>query len=52
MTDLDRLVDQWRAYIAAHPATDQTTSGAAYIRGLKVCADQLAGALERMRDDE
>ena len=43
---LDRLLFVWRQYLTDNPGRDDP-----YVRGLAVCADQLAETIERMRAD-
>jgi hypothetical protein len=48
LTDLENLVSRWRAYIADHAGK---TDKSPYLRGLEICADQLAETIERMLAD-
>jgi hypothetical protein len=51
LSELESLVRIWRGYIDANPAGDDFTRASGYLSGLKLCADQLAETLERMRAD-
>jgi hypothetical protein len=51
LTELDALVKAWRAYIDANQAPGDLNRAAGFQSGLRVCAEQLAETLDRMRAD-
>ena len=51
LTDLDALLTGWRAYLDANQITDGFTRDSGFQSALRICAEQLAETLDRMRAD-
>jgi hypothetical protein len=48
MTELDRLLADWRNYVARQQDKTVMACSPGYLAGVRVCADQLESVLRRM----
>jgi hypothetical protein len=52
LRDLDALLAGWRRYIAVQQGKPVQETSPGYLAGLRVCADQLEFALERIKQND
>ena len=52
LTELDRLLADWRNYVARQMDKRVLDCSPGYLTGVMVCADHLESVLRRMKDDD
>ena len=52
LTEFDRLLADWRNYVARQQHKHVQDCSPGYLTGVRVCTDQLESVLRRMKDDD